>query len=153
MARSPRRPAIIVHTDGACSGNPGPAGIGAVLTCEDRRREISEYIGHATNNIAELTAITRALEAVRDRTRHVIVRSDSLYAIRALTGAQRVRANRELIRDGRALVATFEKLRFEWVPGHAGVEENERCDRLARQAIERRGPAVPGHQQLGLIPG
>jgi ribonuclease HI len=133
-----RRPAaIVIHTDGACSGNPGPAGIGVVLASGERRREISEYIGEATSNIAELTAITRGLEAVRDRTRHVIVRSDSRYAIGALSGELRVRSNRELVAGGRRLVASFARLRFEWVPAHAGIADNERCDRLAREAIKR----------------
>ena len=128
----------MVHTDGACSGNPGPAGVGVVLTSGELRKEISEYIGEATNNIAELTAILRGLAAIKDRSRHVIVRSDSLYAIRALSGEQRVKANRELIARGRQLVAEFPRLQFEWVPGHAGIAENERCDQLARQAVERR---------------
>jgi ribonuclease HI len=136
MRRS-RPAAIVIHTDGACSGNPGPAGIGVVLASGDRRREISEYVGEATSNIAELTAITRGLEAIKDRARHVIVKSDSRYAIGALSGEQRVRANGELVARGRQLVASFPRLRFEWVPAHAGIADNERCDRLVREAIER----------------
>jgi ribonuclease HI len=136
MRRS-RPAAIVIHTDGACSGNPGPAGIGVVLASGDRRREISEYVGEATSNIAELTAITRGLEAIKDRARHVIVQSDSRYAIGRLSGEQRVRANGELVPRGRQLVASFPRLRFEWVPAHAGIADNERCDRLVREAIER----------------
>jgi len=130
-----RKDAVLVFTDGACSGNPGPAGIGVVLVCGEHRKEISEYIGEATSNIAELTAVVRALSTIRDRTRHVIVHSDSEYAIGTLTRDWKVRANKALIEHARGLAATFERLRFEWVPGHAGVAENERCDELARTAI------------------
>src|SRR5215470_13643400 len=64
--------AIHVWTDGACSGNPGAAGLGVVIVGDGAMREISEYLGEATNNIAELTAILRGLQAVEDRTRPVI---------------------------------------------------------------------------------
>ena len=138
MARRPRRTAILAYTDGACSGNPGPAGIGVVLVCGDQRKEISEYIGHATSNIAEVTAMVRALEAIKDRSRHVILHSDSEYAIGSVTGTRRVRANRALIDQARGLAASFAHLRFAWVPAHAGVAENERCDDLARRAVQRR---------------
>lgn len=130
-----RKDAVLVFTDGACSGNPGPAGIGVVLVCGEHRKEISEYIGEATSNIAELTAVVRALSAIHDRTRHVIVHSDSEYTIGTLTRDWKVRANKALIDQARELAATFARLRFEWVPGHAGVTENERCDELARAAI------------------
>ena len=135
MAR--RRPdAILAFTDGACSGNPGPAGIGVVLVCGSHRKEISEYIGEATSNIAELTAVVRALSTIKDRHRHVIVHSDSEYAIGALTRIWKIRANQPLVTQARALAATFSHLRFEWIPGHAGIVENERCDVLARGAIQ-----------------
>ena len=134
MAR--RRPAaVLAFTDGACSGNPGPAGIGVVLVCGNHRREISEYIGEATSNIAELSAVVRALSAITDRGRHVILHSDSEYTIGALTRNWRIRANKTLVEHARDLAATFTHLRFEWIPGHAGIQENERCDELARAAI------------------
>lgn len=135
MARKSRRTAILAYTDGACSGNPGPAGIGVVLICGARRKEMSGYIGHATSNIAELTAVIRALAAIRDPTRYVIVHSDSQYAIRSVTGDHKVRKNQALVAEARALAASFARLRFEWVPAHAGIPDNERCDELARRAI------------------
>lgn len=135
MAR--RRPdAILAFTDGACSGNPGPAGIGIVLVCGSHRKEISEYIGEATSNIAELRAVLRALSTIKDRDRHVILHTDSEYAIGTLTKTWKLRANKHLIEQARALTATFTHLRFEWIPGHAGIAENERCDVLARAAIQ-----------------
>ena len=151
MAR--RRPdAILAFTDGACSGNPGPAGIGIVLVCGSHRKELSEYIGEATSNIAELTAVARALSTIKDRRRHVILHSDSEYAIGALTKTWRIRTNKHLIEQARALAATFTHLRFEWVPAHAGIAENERCDVLARAAVQaaRRsassGPSAAPHR-------
>lgn len=133
VAREP----VHAWTDGACSGNPGPAGIGVVLVSGDRRREISEYLGEATNNIAELTAVMRALEAIRDRSRTVYLYSDSSYALGLLGKGWKAKANRELVEEIRAVAARFSDLRLVKVAGHAGVAENERADELAREAIER----------------
>ena len=133
---------IIAYTDGACSGNPGPAGIGVVLVCGDKRREISTYLGEGTNNIAELTAILAALEAIKDRKREIKVVTDSSYAIGVLTKNWKLKANVELIVRMRGLIAQFPQLSFEWVKGHAGHAENERCDELARAAVESRGASA-----------
>jgi ribonuclease HI len=126
---------ILVFTDGACSGNPGPAGVGIVLVCGTHRKELSEYLGEATNNIAELTAIIRALELIKDPSRSVTVYSDSQYAIGLISKNWKAKANVELVQRARILARTFSQLRFEWVRGHAGHVENERCDELARTAI------------------
>ena len=140
-----RRPdAILAFTDGACSGNPGPAGIGVVLVCGSHRKEISEYIGEATSNIAELSAVVRALSTIKDRGRHVILHSDSEYTIGALTQKWKIRANKQLVEQARELAATFAHLRFEWIPGHAGIAENERCDSLARAAIRAARSSATG---------
>ena len=128
---------IVAYTDGACSGNPGPAGIGVVLVCGDHRREISEFIGAGTSNIAELMAIVHALEAIKDRAREVVLHTDSSYAIGVLSKGWKAKANVELIAKTRVLVGGFANLKFQWVPGHAGVAENERCDELARAAVKR----------------
>jgi ribonuclease HI len=130
------REPIVVYTDGACSGNPGPAGIGVVMSCAGRRRELSEYLGHQTNNIAELTAIKRALQEVKDTRRTVLLHVDSQYSMGVLNG-WKVKANRDLVEDIKREMERFEDLRFIKVPGHAGVPENERCDELARDAITR----------------
>ena len=129
---------IIAYTDGACSGNPGPAGVGVVLVCGDKRKEISAYIGEGTNNIAELMAVAHALEAIKDRAREVVIHTDSSYAIGVLSKGWKAKANVELIVKMRALAAGFANLRFQWVRGHSGVVENERCDELAREAVKRR---------------
>lgn len=123
--------------DGACSGNPGPCGIGLVLLDRGARRELSEYLGVGTNNVAELTAIIRALEeAPRDRT--VIVHSDSSYALGLLGLGWKPKANQALVERMRDLAAGFSDLRLRKVEGHAGVVENERADRLARDAVSRK---------------
>jgi ribonuclease HI len=132
--------AIHVWTDGACSGNPGRAGLGVVILGDGPgQREISEYLGDATNNIAELTAILRGLEEVTDRTRPVIVYSDSQYSIGLLTQNWKAKKNVELVDQLRKLTKTFADLRFVKVAGHAGIALNERVDQLATGAITRRG--------------
>jgi ribonuclease HI len=127
--------AIHVWTDGACTGNPGPAGIGVVVIDGTDRQELGEFLGDGTNNIAELTAIERGLEIVRDPKRAVLVYSDSAYAIGLLSKGWKAKANVELVARIRAQLPRFADLRFVKVPGHAGVPENERCDELARTAI------------------
>lgn len=130
--------AVVIYTDGACTGNPGPAGIGVVILDGESRRELSEYLGHGTNNIAELTAIERALEEVLEqRDRPVVIHSDSSYSIGLLAKGWKAKANVDLVQRMRALAGRFADLRFVKVKGHAGDPENERCDELARQAIVR----------------
>jgi ribonuclease HI len=129
--------AIIVYTDGACSGNPGPAGIGVVILDGGKRRELSEYLGTGTNNIAELMAIVRALEEVpKDRT--IVLHADSSYALGLLGKGWKAKANQELVERMRKTASQFRDLRLVKVDGHAGVAENERADELARTAIVKR---------------
>jgi ribonuclease HI len=135
---APPENAIHVWTDGACTGNPGPAGLGVVIIDGRDRRELSEYLGQGTNNIAELMAILRGLEEVADRTRPVVVYSDSAYSIGLLSKNWKAKANVELVDRLRKLVAKFADVRFVKVAGHAGVALNERVDELARQAVQRR---------------
>jgi ribonuclease HI len=138
-----------VWTDGACSGNPGPMGIGVVVLHDGQRKELGEYLGIGTNNIAELTAIERGLDLVVEMTKagggkdtaarlqRVRVYSDSGYAIGLLEKGWKAKANQELVGRVRKRVAAVPNLEFVKVPGHAGVPENERCDELARTAILR----------------
>ena len=130
--------AIHVWTDGACSGNPGPAGIGVVVIDGAEQREISEYLGEGTNNIAELTAILRGLEQIEDTARPVIVYSDSQYSIGLLTQNWKAKANQELVAKLRAKTKEFSNLKFVKVLGHSGVALNERVDYLATSAVARR---------------
>jgi ribonuclease HI len=128
---------IVAYTDGACSGNPGPAGLGVVLLHGGERRELSEYLGVGTNNIAELTAILRALEA-HEGEQPLLVHTDSQYAIGVLTKNWKPKANQELIQRIKERMQAHRRLRFVYVPGHAGVPLNERADALARAAVAAR---------------
>ena len=133
---------IHVWTDGACSGNPGPMGIGIVVVADRERAERGEYLGVGTNNIAELTAISRGLDLAADlapdRARPIRIYSDSSYALGLLGKGWKAKANQELVASLREQLATFPRAKLIKVAGHAGVDNNERCDQLARQAITSR---------------
>ena len=130
---------VHIYTDGASSGNPGPSGVGVVLTCGEKRREISEYIGYATNNIAELTAIQKGLAAVRNRRLPVRVYTDSSYAYGVLALNWKPKKNTDLIAAIRQTMSSFPLLTLVKVPGHQGVAGNERADALATSAIRQAG--------------
>ena len=130
---------VHIYTDGASSGNPGPSGVGVVLTCAGKRKEISEYIGVATNNIAELTAIQKGLAAVRNKCLPVRVYTDSSYAYGVLVLNWKPKKNQDLIAAIRRSMSAFPRLTLVKVPGHKGVVENERADELATSAVRRAG--------------
>lgn len=137
-APPPPEDAIVAYTDGACRGNPGPMGIGVVITDGKERREISEYLGQGTNNIAELSAIARALEATAGTNgRPLYVYTDSSYAIGVLARGWKAKANVELIAAIREAFAE-RQVTLVKVAGHAGIPENEAADRLATEAADRR---------------
>jgi ribonuclease HI len=135
---APPKDAIHVWTDGGCVPNPGPCGIGVVIVDGQATKELSEYLGEGTNNVAELTAILRGLEELTDRERSVIVYSDSTYAIGLLTQSWKPKKNHELVAELRALTKKFTDLRFVKVAAHSGIALNERVDELATAAIQRR---------------
>ena len=130
--------AIIVYADGACSGNPGPSGSGAIVLDGDDKHLLSEYLGKGTNNIAELTAILRAAERLAGRREPVRIYTDSKYAIGVLTKGWKAKKNPELIARTKQALAAFDDVEIYYVPGHAGIELNEVADQLARRAVERR---------------
>lgn len=132
-----------VYADGACSGNPGPAGLGIVLVGPDGKiAEGFEYLGVATNNIAELTGILRAAEIVPDGAT-AVVHTDSQYSIGVLTKGWKAKANQELIAGVKTALARRQGWRIVYVPGHAGVPLNERADELAREAVRTRASRLP----------
>jgi ribonuclease HI len=125
----------IAYTDGACSGNPGPAGSGMVVIAPGGAiHEGFEYLGHATNNVAELTAVLRGVECIPKDAKSAAVMTDSKYAIGVLTKGWKAKANQELIAHTRKALAG-RALTLVYVPGHAGVPMNERADELAREAV------------------
>ena len=131
----------LAFTDGACKGNPGPAGSGAVVKLADGRvLEASRALGIATNNVGELTAIDMALdlfeEAGVDRGAAIALFTDSKYSLGVLTLGWKAKANQELILGLRDRLKAWPNLRIEWVAGHVGVPENERADALAVQGCE-----------------
>jgi ribonuclease HI len=130
--------AWVAYTDGACTGNPGPAGSGLVLMDPSGKRvkEAYKFLGNATNNIAELTAIEMVFDAVPDG-EAVVIHTDSKYAIGVLTQGWKVKANGDLVARIRKRVEA-RPTRMRYVPGHSGVPLNERADELAREAIATR---------------
>lgn len=146
-------PEVIVYTDGACSGNPGPGGWAAILrhAVTGKSRELSGAEPETTNNRMELTAAIEGLRALKsDRRLRVLLVSDSEYVIRGLTewidgwiarGWQRGPKNRpepvknvDLWQSLHELVSRHD-MTYQHVRGHAGHPENERCDQLAVAAI------------------
>jgi ribonuclease HI len=140
---------VTIYTDGACSGNPGPGGWGAVLISGDHRKELSGGEPETTNNRMELTAAIAALDALKEPSK-VDLYTDSTYLKRGITewlrtwkqnGWRRKSGKRLLPVKNEDLWRTLDRLvtrhevAFHWVEGHAGDVENERCDRLARRAV------------------
>lgn len=132
-----------VYADGACSGNPGPAGLGIVLVAPDgKMHDGFEYLGTATNNVAELTAILRAAEIVPGG-EAAVVHTDSQYAIGVLTKGWKAKANQELVASVKTALSTRKGWRLVYVPGHSGVPLNERADELAREAVKTGRSRLP----------
>lgn len=130
---------ITVYTDGASSGNPGPAGIGVYLKFGDHEKEISEYIGVSTNNIAELKAVERGLQAIKNKRLPVRVFTDSQYVLGLLTLNWKAQKNQEIVMALKALVCEFSDIKLIKVQGHQGNPGNEKADRLAVAAIKNAG--------------
>ena len=124
--------------DGACKGNPGPAGSGVLLRFGPHERRLARFLGTATNNIAELTAIRMALESVKDPSREIRLHTDSTYSRGVVTGAMKAKKNRDLINAIQQLMRRLPRLRLIWVRGHAGDPGNEEADRLARWAVKHK---------------
>jgi ribonuclease HI len=139
---------ITVHifTDGACSGNPGPGGWGAMLQYDRHQKCIKGWSRNTTNNRMELLAAIRALEALK-RACNVIITTDSKYVKQGITewigmwkrkGWQTIEKrpvkNKDLWQALDSL-CQFHKVHWEWIKGHSGHQENEMADQLAREAI------------------
>ena len=143
---------VEIYSDGACSGNPGPGGWGAVLRCQHppAEREISGGEDHTTNNRMELTAIIEALRSLREPCR-VSVFTDSQYVANAFrqnwidrwqrngwkTSARKPVKNHDLWLQLLESMAAHQ-VEWRWLKGHAGHPENERADALATAAIRSR---------------
>lgn len=139
---------VIIYTDGACSGNPGPGGWGSILMYKENRKEISGGLKNTTNNIMEITAVIEALKLLKFGC-EVKVYSDSAYVVNAFnngwiynwrknnwkTADKKPVKNKELWEELYALTKKH-SVEFIKVKGHSDNEFNNRCDELARNAIK-----------------
>lgn len=141
---------VTIYTDGACSGNPGQGGWGAVLFYLGHKKEISGYSASSTNNIMELTAAIEALKLLKKKC-NIQLFTDSKYLIDGITGwifnwernnwrtaSKQPVKNKELWQELQSLTA-LHQIKWNWVKGHSDNEFNERCDQLARKAIKNQG--------------
>jgi ribonuclease HI len=139
---------IVAHSDGACRGNPGPGGWAAVLTYESRRKELSGGAPATTNNRMELQAAIEALRSLKQPC-EIEFFTDSKYVQNGIsqwvagwkrngwrTAAKQPVKNADLWRELDA-AASQHRIIWQWLKGHAGHEENERCDVLANEAIDK----------------
>jgi len=136
-----------VYTDGACRGNPGAGGWGAILKYENKIKEINGFSKETTNNIMELSAVIKALKEL-NRPCDIIITTDSNYVKDGITkwihnwkkngwktANKKPVKNKELWLELDALVMEH-KIKWKWIKGHSGHPENERADQLANQAID-----------------
>jgi ribonuclease HI len=137
---------VTIHTDGACSGNPGPGGWGAILQWGDQRRELKGGETHTTNNRMELMAAIMALEMLK-RTCTVDLHTDSQYLRNGITGwihnwkrngwrtaDKKPVKNADLWQRLDAALGHHD-IHWHWVKGHSGHDLNERADELAREGL------------------
>jgi ribonuclease HI len=141
---------IVIYTDGACLGNPGPGGWGAVLLWKKHKKEISGYETHTTNNRMELQAVIEALKSLKRKNLPVRIVTDSKYVQHAftknwldgwirrgwITAEKTPVKNRDQWEQLLELTAPLQ-VQWDWTKGHANDKYNNRCDELARNAIER----------------
>ncbi len=137
---------IKIYTDGSSRGNPGPGGYGIVLLYKDRRKELSQGYKLTTNNRMELLAVIKALEALKKNSIDITIYSDSKYVVESVEKGWiwnwekvnfKKKQNQDLWKKFIPLYKKF-KIKFEWVKGHSGNIENDRCDTLANEAQERK---------------
>jgi ribonuclease HI len=138
---------VVLYTDGACRGNPGPGGWAALLRYGRRERELSGAEMLTTNNRMELLAVIRALEALK-RPVKLEIFTDSQYVRRGITEwlaswkargwrtADRKAVKNQDLWEQLESLAALHQIEWHWVRGHSGVPDNERVDRLANQAID-----------------
>jgi ribonuclease HI len=145
---------VTIHTDGACKGNPGPGGWGALLRCGERERELFGGVPATTNNQMELTAVIRALESLT-RSCEVDVHTDSQYVKNGIetwihgwkrngwkTADRKPVKNAQLWRELDALAAQHQ-VRWHWVRGHNDDPGNERADALANRGVAELARGAP----------
>ena len=143
-----KKDVVEIYTDGACSGNPGNGGWGAVLLYKQHKKEISGSVGNTTNNQMELMAVIKALESL-NRSSEVIVYTDSIYVKDGITkwihnwkSNGWKTANRKPVKNSNLwqeldILSSKHKILWQWVKGHNGNKYNEIADQLATEAISK----------------
>lgn len=149
---------ITIYTDGSSRGNPGPGGYGVVMKFKEHRKEISQGYRKTTNNRMELLAIIVGLESIKVKNAPVKIYSDSKYVIDSVTKGWlwgwikkdfKGKKNKDLwLRF--VDIYNQHRVSFQWVKGHAGIPENERCDQLAVDAAESSNLLVDEGFESGL---
>ena len=137
---------ITIYTDGSALGNPGPGGYGIVLKAGKHRKELSGGFRHTTNNRMELLAVIIALETLKNKGSNVIVYSDSSYVVNAVEKGWVFNWKKKGFKKKKnpdmwqRFLEIYPKhnVRLKWVKGHAGIPENERCDKLAVDAANQK---------------
>lgn len=146
----PKNNEIIIYTDGACKGNPGPGGWGAVLEYKNNVKELCGGDANTTNNKMELTAVINALKAVKNKNIPVRIITDSQYVKNGIeswihnwkkngwkNAAKKPVKNSELWKELDELVNQFAEVKWEWVKGHSNNRGNELADKLANDGINK----------------
>jgi len=138
---------VVIYTDGACRGNPGNGGWGAILNYQDQTKEIKGFASNTTNNIMELTAVIKSIELLKEPCQ-ITVFTDSKYVQNGIStwihGWKKngwKTANKKSVKNKNLWLAlddqaTKHNISWEWVKGHSGHPLNERADELANQAID-----------------
>ena len=138
---------IHIYTDGACRGNPGPGGWGAILLCDNYKKEIKGFSQLTTNNIMELTAVIESLKLIKNPSK-IIITTDSTYVKNGITewihnwklkGWKT--ANKKPVKNKQLwqeldILTNNHQIEWRWVKGHAGHAGNERADELANEGID-----------------
>ena len=138
---------IYIYTDGACRGNPGPGGWGALLECEAYKKEIKGASQLTTNNIMELTAVIEALKLIKNPSK-IVITTDSTYVKNGITTwihdwklkgwktANKKPVKNKALWEELDYLSNQHNIQWEWVRGHIGHPGNEKADQLANQAID-----------------
>ena len=150
MSNSSSLQHVLIYTDGACKGNPGPGGWGAIMKYGDHVKELNGYSSKTTNNIMEITAVIEALKSLT-RPCVIILTTDSNYVKDGITlwihnwkkkGWKT--ANKKPVKNKECWLqldveVQRHTIEWKWVKGHSGHPENERADKLANEAVENNG--------------
>lgn len=128
---------VEIFTDGACIGNPGPGGWGAILRANNKTKELSGGEQNTTNNRMEITAVIKGLQALKKPVDEIEIYSDSQYVVNTLKGRNKIRANYDLWELLLSETNKHTNITYTWVKGHNGHVENERCDYLANNEAKQ----------------